>query len=107
MNRYAILTGNLQLPEADSGNLTGSIEIDYPEGFTKDNCCIVSLLSHSATKTDYWSTQTNALDSLTIILGNACCVTLKPEKIRIAANKVNDSQPTNTITYKLVLMKIS
>lgn len=104
---FAVLTGTITMPEAGSGSLTENVEVDYPTGFTKDNCVIVSVMSHSSVHTDYWSTQLGNSTSASVMFGNFGFATLKPSKIRYASNKLSDDQSSQTITYKIVLMKIS
>ena len=108
-SNIAILSGTIETPPKDSESLTGDVEIDYPNGFTKDNCIIVSLMLHgSFTKSkDYWTLSTLGNDALTILLGNNGSATLKPEKIRIFANKLAANIESQTISYKLTLMKVS
>lgn len=63
-------------------------------------------MSNSAIHTDYWSTQLGNSTSAATTFGNFGFATLKPNKIRYATNKLADSQASQTINYKIVLMRI-
>lgn len=105
---FAVLTGTITMPKADSDILTGNVEVNYPKGFTKDNCVVVSLMSHNIVYTDYWSTSGGQVaNSMATMLGNATTATLKPSAIRIAAHKAAAAEAQKDVTYKVVLMKIS
>jgi len=106
-NMFAVLTGTFTTPAANDETVTAYIEISYPEGYTKDNCAAISTMSHSATRSDYWSTTLYSQDSLSIILGNGDLATiLKPDVIRIMINKAATTIASTTITYRVVLMRI-
>lgn len=101
-----IVRGKVELPAEGSGVLSGVVDIDYPLGFTKDNCIVTGLMSHGTVHQDYWSTQSSTNTSLGITLGNLCVVVLMPEKIKVLADKVADSQKSSTIDYRFILTKI-
>lgn len=105
---FVVLTGTISMPEKGDSTLTGSVEVSYPSGFTKDNCAVISLMGHNTTHTDYWSTTINSEDALSLSLGNGDLVaTLKPSSIRIMSNKPSDAASRKDVTFKLVLMKIN
>lgn len=102
----AVLTGTIQMPEAGSSILNGETSVSYPSGFNKDNCCVLSIMSHNSVTT-IWSTPTMP-DSLSIILGNGnLMASLEGSEIKVRAEKMASTQNRSDITFKLVLMKIS
>lgn len=106
-NNIVIITGTINMPEANSGIGNGTADIKYPDGFTSQNTLIIGLMGHNTTHPDWWSTTTDHNISSASLLGTGNLVaTLKPENIRISSNKVADEMPSNNVTYKLVLMKI-
>lgn len=106
-SNIAVLTGSIVMPEQNSETLTGQTTINYPKGYNKDNCIIISLLGQNKDKTDRWST-TMKSDAVSIALGNGdLCTSLTTTNIIIRANKVMSSQPRHDINFKVVLMKIS
>lgn len=102
----AILSGTIIMPEENDNYLTGTIDIAYPEGFTKDNCTVISVISHNTTHTDWWSTPSSAAFSNTALLGNGdTTVILKPDNITVMSSKVDCLMPRKDVTFKIMLMK--
>nr|DAL11256.1 MAG TPA_asm: hypothetical protein [Caudoviricetes sp.] len=104
---FAVLTGTITMPEAEDENLLGTTTVNYPSGFTKDNCIVVSIMSHNTVHIDWWATpQTPSSSSM--LLGNGDTkVILKPSGITIMSAKVASVAARKDVTYKLVIMKIS
>ena len=107
-DKIVVLTGTIVMPAANADDLTGYVEVNYPSGFTRDNCVILSLMSHNQNTKykDYWTLATSNNDSMQILFGSNCSAILKDSKIRISSNKASASLARNDITYKLVLMRI-
>lgn len=104
-NDIVVINGIIVMPAAGSEYLDGSVEIDYPEGFSSENSLVISLMGHSTIHEDWWST-TSDNSASSYLLGNANLVaTLKPDKIRISSDKLSSQTPGNNVTYKLILMK--
>lgn len=79
-----VLTGTIDLT-----NGSGQAIINYPEGYTKDNCiCISSNIQY----TSNWSPDGNSC-----VLGNNSVI----------LNSINQSGPSGNKNYKVVLMKIA
>lgn len=106
---FAVLTGTITTPAKNAESLTGSVEVNYPIGFTRDNCVVISLMLHNQKKNykDYWSISSLANDSMIMLYGNNGSATLKPNKIRVYTNKLSSALESETFNYKLVLMKIN
>lgn len=103
----AVVTGIIEMPEKSNSVLGGTTEINYPEGFTKDNSVIISLMSHNSVYKDYWSTP-SINNSNSMILGNGNLrASLRSEFIKVYADKVNIEENRKDITFKIVLMKVS
>lgn len=102
----AVLTGSFELP--GSGTLAGSVNINYPTGYSKDNSIIISLMGHGKVNDSWWSTSTapDFNTALTRGTGNLGA-SLKSSNITISAQKIDASANADTITFKLVLMKIN
>ena len=102
-----IIIGTIEMPEANSEVITGKIEIKYPNGLTKDNCMIISLMSHNTLHNDWWSTSYNSKYSDSMTKGSGDLVaTLKPNNITVASNKVSTQEDRKDVTFKLILMKL-
>lgn len=99
------LTGTFNTPAAGSGTLNGTAEINYPTGLNKDNCMVIGILTHGTVNTNIWSTPQSPAYSTTKGNGDAI-VTLMADKIRVSVTKADDAFDSQTITYKIVLMKI-
>ena len=105
---FAVLTGTITMPEANDAALNGTAEVNYPSGFNKDNCVVVSILSHNSVHTDWWATPTsNEQVTTTMIRGNGnTSVVLKPDKVSISSFKANKAQSRDDVSYKITLMKV-
>lgn len=101
---FAILTGEITLADG-----IGSITTDYPEGFTQDNCFV---LSHGQSK------KAETLESINFGYGKRPIdytrgsitrnVALKSDNIEISiANSYLEDEGNLTYNYKILLMKIS
>lgn len=95
------------MPEANESILQGSVDVNYPLGFNKDNCAVLSVMSHNTSHTDWWSTPKYSGMPSSSIAGNGdTCVMLKPNNITIQSYKVNTSEPRKDVTFKVVLIKV-
>ena len=106
-NQFVTLYGTIKMPEANSGSLNGSLIFNYPEGFTKDNCVVISLMSHNTVNEDRWSTPISSQHSSVALLGNGDTeVILETDNIRIMSFKNDDAMPRNDVSFKITLMKL-
>lgn len=98
--------GTIQMPEANDENLTGITYVNYPNGFNKDNCIIIGLMSHNTSHTDYWSTPMSSESISSAQLGNGnLMATLTSDNIRVRSDKSNAAMPRKDVTFKLALLK--
>ena len=94
-DKFKILTGNIKLTASG-----GSVNINYPSGFTKDNCVVVScgVVYNSAGYRAFGTVQASVSTG----------ARLNSSSITVCCYPVQDASgsPTGTFNYKLVLMKI-
>lgn len=102
----AIVTGTITMPEANSGYLTNTVDVSYPSGFNKDNCVIISVMSHNTSNTN-WATPSKASATSTIVGNGETYAILMSDKIRVSSAKCDTAAPRRDVTFKLVLMKIA
>ena len=102
----AIVTGTITMPEANSGYLTNTVDVSYPSGFNKDNCVIISVMSHNTSNTN-WATPSKASATSTIVGNGETYAILMSDKIRVSSAKCDTAAPRKDVTFKLVLMKIA
>ena len=93
----ALLTGTFDVQAATDGVLEIA---DYPTGYTKDNCCVVSFMKKDG---DTWYTITN--ESSNDVMGVLPSVQLLASKVAISDITAFDNG--TSYQYKIVLMKIS
>ena len=117
---FAVITGSMQLQANSSENaLEGrstvtETNIDYPNGFNKDNCVVVSYSRTGSGKVMYsngWKNggtdaldMYNGIDTFTVSLYGTTSNTYS-NKIRVIIGNLSTS--VQNIDYKIVLMKIS
>ena len=102
----AIIKGTIQMPEAGSEAINGGTKVNYPQGYTSENCVVVSLMSHNTLHSDHWCT-TGQVDALSIMQGNGnLFARLTPESITISVEKLSTGEQRRDVTFRLVLMKV-
>jgi len=95
------------MPEANSNNLQGTVDINYPTGFTNTNCVVLSVMSHNNVHADWWGTSRSHTINATAVAGNGdTCAILKPDKITIHSYKLANEQDRNDVAFKIILIKI-
>ena len=109
---FKVLNGTM----TNDGTSTINGSVSYPEGFTKDNCVVVSSMFQNVdTSQGKWSTG-NTFDATGIVSGSLPCrITLSDSTINISAKNIyimDGHSPTlanitQDINFKIVLMKIS
>lgn len=107
-DRFAVLTGTITMPEANSEILNGTISFPFPNGFTKDNCIITGLMSRVPDMYSRWAT-TGCRDSSARSIGNynLRAIFWENNTIRVDTSKATDEQASWQVEVKVVLMKIS
>lgn len=94
------------MPEAGSETLNGQAKVNYPQGYTSENCMIVSLMSHNILHPDHWVT-TGQTDALSAMQGNGnLFARLTPENITVVVEKFSKAEQRRDVTFKLILMKL-
>lgn len=103
---FAYLTGTNTTPEADTANLTGTTTLDYPTGFTRDNCIIIGLMGQNSTNTARWTT-TTPLNSFGMLAGTAGLIgRLTADNVLVIRSKLSTSEAASTSNVRVVLMKL-
>ena len=95
-DKFAVITGEITL-EASGG----SVNVDYPSGFNKDNCVVI------ASGITYNSAGWRAFGTVQATISTGA--RLNPNSIAVCCYPASTGQvsPSGTFNYKLVLMKIS
>lgn len=95
-DRFAVITGTITI---NNGN--GIVSVDYPTGFSQQNCVPISYGFNYVTDGTWLG--------FGVISGTfSTGVRLAPTKVTFMVNKLIDGGATSfTTEYKLVLMKIS
>lgn len=106
---FAILTGQITLPEANSGSTNANVKLSYPTDFTKDNCVVVSLMANNVKYANFGYSTTGVDDNSTQQMKGAYGLeaTFKASEILVNLYKIDDTAPSITSDVRLVLMKIS
>lgn len=103
---FKVLEGTITTPTANSGSITAQKDIAYPTGFNYSNCVPISYMAN-ANGNFGWATYTPA-DSIGYLLGSGGLrVLLKSNTITVVKDKSDDTEPSTTVNYRIVLMKIS
>lgn len=106
---FAIVTGALT-------NETGWIEVNYPEGFSKDNCYVISIMTNKPSNNNIWSYGFDFSSGGYTLGGIQIQASLNDNVIRVRGINVNGS-PTmednklycskpNYQNFKIILMKV-
>lgn len=114
---FAILTGTMTLDANSSeGALEGicknsEITVNYPNGFNKDNCVVCSVCRSGVNCFGFgWTDRVDAMnifngvEPINVVLYDKNANENFKNKIRVIAGNLSTSE--ETITYKIVLMKI-
>ena len=94
-DRFIVITGNITL-EASGG----SVNVDYPSGFTKDNCVVI------ASGITYNSAGFRAFGTVQATVSTGA--RLNSNSITVCCYPASSGQvsPEGTFNYKLVLLKV-
>lgn len=105
-DNYAVLTGTIDFT-VNTGNTSGTKNIDYPEGFNKDNCVVIALGIAGATSSNkeycYGFSGDHAGSYVTG--GIAKSLKLREGYMQLDAY-IGVEAAANTRNYRIVLMKI-
>lgn len=118
-DNFAIIEGNLTLEASSSENAVNYISkktekvIDYPKGFNKENCVVISYgKTGTANQMRTYGWVNNHIDATEMLLGlDTFYVALYGEASNSFSNKIriiigNLSTSPKDIQYRIVLMKI-
>lgn len=91
-SKFAVLTGTISVSNA----YTAQEQVDYPTGFTKDNCVVISQMLNNMGGANYSSGYNGSISQQPLIsLGD-----------KVAIQLAFDASTTASCDYKVVLMKI-
>lgn len=99
------VNGTIVLPDAKSGVTTGYTHIEYPKGFNKDNCIIISLTSKKEDKEDYWTADDKSYAG-SYIGNGGLSAGLSNDFIVVKADKYSNVLETYDVEVKITLMKV-
>lgn len=88
---FAVVTGSITMNDG-----SGTTNINYPTGFNKDNCVVISAGIAITSVYDYY------VGTSSISIG----VRLAADNIKVTTTKIISSGPSSTKDVKVVLMKI-
>jgi len=106
-NKIAVVSGIVEVDGSSSSNIF-STSVNYPSGFNRDNCVVISVMSNNNGATNLsWSTP--GLDrALNYVRGNiGTFASLNESDITLSVTKIEGSTTSPTINMKAVLMRIS
>lgn len=100
-DEYAVLTGEIVMTSG-----TGSATVDYPTGFTQDNCVVLSYGQRVGTGSVYFGYGIKSTDYMSGSLTRNVALTSSNIVINVY-NPASEGNGDKTYTYKIVLMKIA
>lgn len=106
-DNFAVLEGTITMPAKDDSTVTGTIEFNYPTGFTIDNCVPITVLGcrvSSSSKIYSTTIPNNTSISQSLGVGNMACK-LQESKITVTIFKTETTQASYSSKIKIVLLK--
>ena len=106
-NNFAVLEGTITMPAKGDSTVTGTIEFNYPTGFTIDNCVPITVLGcrvSSSSKIYSTTIPNNTSISRSLGVGNMACK-LQESKITVTIFKTETTQASYSSKIKIVLLK--
>lgn len=106
-DNFAVLTGTYTLPAGEGGTYAPdtSVDINYPEGFTVNNCVIVSAMN-GKTSANIYGTNIDIGTAGPYAIGvDHFYFALLSNKIVLRKTGTNPTQNEQNYQYKLVLLK--
>lgn len=106
MANVAVLTGSINLTISDK-RLTGSKDINYPNGFNKDNCVVIAcgISGNASSNTEFAYGNSGDNTSSYVTGGMPSMVKLRQDRIQFQIY-LDVEAVAGTRNYKIVLMKI-
>lgn len=103
----AVITGNITTPAANSETTTGTVRINYPSGYNRTNCVVVSIMGGKQGNSDILTTPMPVGAGGGLMGASGIAVTLDTNNILVRKEKIDVIEPTKTTAFKIVLMKIA
>lgn len=107
ISNFAVLTGNVTVPSS-SGGTSGTVNtnVNYPTGFTKDNCAPIAIGFKKQNDSDYLYEPSSTNSSGAYVNGYFNGY-IKMSSSNVIIYSSNSGSSEINLSYKLVLMKIS
>lgn len=105
ISNFVLLTGTIIMPEAGDTNLTGSVTINYPDGFNENNTVIISLMAKRSASENGFATTLSARTAAYVNGNSDLYARLDSDGIKIFENKVSASQSSTEMNIKILLLK--
>ena len=105
ISNFVLLTGTIIMPEAGDTNLTGTVTINYPNGFNENNTVIISLMAKRSDAQTGFATTLSARLAAYVSGNSDLYARLDSDGIKIYENKVSTSQSSTEINVKILLLK--
>lgn len=103
---FATIYGSITTPEAGSDVINAHIDLNYPEGFNKDNCVIISLMADPQSLANRsWKT-TGATGKSAEIGYYGLRASMNKDNISVYLYKVDVAENSRKSNIRLVLMKL-
>lgn len=105
----AVLTATVNTPAAGNSALNVTTTIQYPQGFNRNNCIIISLMSYNTANSSrgYCTVGATGVSAEEAKGNYGLQAQLGDEGIISQVFKTNTNADTKTISIRIVLMKIS
>lgn len=105
----AVLTATVNTPAAGNSALNVTTTIQYPQGFNRNNCIIISLMSYNTANSSrgYCTVGATGVSAEEAKGNYGLQAQLGDEGIISQVFKINTNADTKTISIRIVLMKIS
>lgn len=103
---FKSITGTIVTPAADDETITGTVELEYPDGFTKDNCFVVGLMGqNTGDGKANWCTHQYPGASAHLTGSSNLFAKLEADCVTIGVTKPDTSAASKTYTVKCLLYK--
>lgn len=100
------LTGSVKTPEANSGTLTGITKLNYPSGYNRTNCVVLSIMGGKIGDTSTLTTPMEVSSTGRLLGAGGLAVSLQADHIAVRREKTDDIEPSTNTNFKLILIKI-
>lgn len=108
-DNFAIINGRITISCTESTSISGNVDVNYPKGFTKNNCVVLNTMSREKTLNETIGYSDGIGVSSNAALRGAIphFTTLKDNAITVRYEKefMSNTTQTYTIEFKIILMK--